>query len=692
MQKRFDPYLERPGITRRRFLQGTAMMGLLGGLQGLAPAYAWEKTGNLVAPKQTGGNADLFDLQIGRTPLSIGGRPANPITVNGSIPGPLIRLREGRDAVLRVTNHLDEDTSIHWHGILLAPEMDGVPGVSFAGIRPGETFEYRYPVRQSGTYWYHSHSGMQEQLGHYGPLIIDPAEPESIAYDRDYVVMLSDWTFDDPHRVFAKLKKSEGYYNYQKRTVGDFFRDVREKGWDQAWQERGMWGKMRMSSRDILDVTGHEYTYLINGLPSESNWTALFRRGEKVRLRFINGSAMSFFDVRIPGLKMTVIAADGQPVEPVPVDEFRIGVAETYDVIVEPSEDRAYAIFAEAMDRSGFVRASLAPREGMVAPVPERRTKVVERGMDSMGMDHDMDMAHGNEQAMNMEGGQAASGTMDAGHGDHAMGTAGADQGSHAVGAAEASGADHGSHAMGVAEASGMDHGSHAMGAAEASGADHGSHAMGAAEASGMDHGSHSMEAAEASGMDHGSAHGSAAATGWVLAGRDIGHGPDKHGPGAAMVADKPQYRMDDPGVGFEDVRHKVLVYDDLRSLHPWPDQREPQRELELHLTGNMERYMWSFDGKKFSEVDHIRFHHGERLRLILVNDTMMDHPIHLHGMWMELENKHGRNRPRKHTISLKPGEMLSAQITADAKGSWAFHCHLLYHMEAGMFRVVTVA
>jgi len=592
-------------LNRRRFLQGTAAMSMLAGLGRLAPAYAWQQTGHPLNDKMLSANTDAFDLTIGRTPMKIGGIQTSPITINGSIPGPLIRLKEGREAILRVTNNLPEDTSIHWHGIILPPEMDGVPGVSFAGIKPGETFTYRYPVEQSGTYWYHSHSGLQEQLGHYGPLVIDPAEPEPFNYDRDHVVMLSDWTFDDPYHVLANLKKAEGYYNYQQRTVTDFFDEVSKQGWQKTLDERLMWGKMRMSSRDIMDVTGSEYTYLINGLPSVTNWTGLFRHGEKIRLRFINGSAMSYFDVRIPGLKMTVVQADGQNIKPVPVDEFRIGVAETYDVIVEPDGDRAYTIFAEAIDRSGFVHATLAPREGMTAPVPEPRPQPVARGMEAMGMEHD---------------------------------------------------------AMGM-DAMGMEHDAMVMNAADG-------------DDKTKDHDMSNMQAEQA----------------WVLKNRKITHGPDNHGVGAAMVAPNPMNRMDDPGIGLENVDHKVLVYNDLRSLRPWPDQREPQREIELHLTGNMERYMWSFDGEKFSEVDGpVRFHHGERLRLILVNDTMMDHPIHLHGMWMELENKHGKYRPRKHTLSLKPGEMLSAQISADAPGDWAFHCHLLYHMKAGMFRVVSV-
>ena len=626
------------GLSRRRFLRSVTSMSVLAalyGTSGLLPAWAWPRSGNLEAEKQVDGNTDIFNLTIDRTPMPIDGKDARPITVNGTVPAPLIRLTEGRDVRIRVTNNLDEDTSIHWHGILLPFEMDGVPGVTFPGIKPGETFEYRYPVRQSGTYWYHSHSGLQEQEGHYGPLIVDPAEPEPYEYDRDYVVMLSDWTFEDPHDVFRKLKVAEGYYNYQKRTVRDLLEDIKAKGWEQTMRERAMWGEMRMSSRDLLDVTGSTYTYLVNGRSPTDNWTGLFRPGEKVRLRVINGSAMTFFDVRIPGLKMTVVQADGQNVEPVPVDEFRVGVAETIDVIVEPTEDRAYTIFAEAMDRSGHAAATLATREGQRGEIPERRP-MPERGMESMGMDHgDMDMDHGG---------------MD----------------------------------MGQEDMSDDMNGSSEMASGEMNGASdpHAGHDMsGDGQAMNGD-GAGGMDMADDEPYE------------WPLADRKISHGHDDHGPGAAMVSQNPQNRMSDPGIGLESTDdHKVLVYDDLRALAPWPDQREPEREIELHLTGNMERYMWSFDGKKFSEVDGpIRFRHNERLRLILVNDTMMDHPIHLHGMWMELENRHGKYRPRKHTLSLKPGEMLSAQITPEHKGDWAFHCHLLYHMDAGMFRVVSVA
>ncbi len=588
---------------RRRLVLGGTALGLVAG-SGVAGrlALAWGRTGNTVLAPTRAAGADIYRLEIGRTPRAIGDREGLPITINGTLPGPLLRWREGREVEIHVTNRLEEDTSVHWHGILLPADMDGVPGVSYRGIAPGETFVYRFPVRQSGTYWYHSHTGLQEQLGHYGPLIIDPAGPEPHAFDRDYVVMLSDWSFRDPHWIYSRLKKHEGYFNYQQRTVGDFLDDVEEKGFRRAWQERAMWLRMRMSPRDILDVTGAAYTYLINGRPSASEWSAVFRPGERVRLRFINGSAMTFFDVRIPGLRMTVIQADGQDVDPVPVDEFRIGVAETYDVLVEPAAGRPYTIMAEAMDRSGFVRASLTPREGLRGPEVEPRRGPVERSAEAMG--HGMGMNHG---------------------------------------------AQDGAGAMGMRHGGAMAHGSAAAGAG--------------------------------------------GRRTWVLAGRKVTHGPERHGPGAAMVAMNPRYRMDEPGVGLQSTPdHRVLVYDDLRSRHPWPDRRPPGREIELHLTGNMERYMWSFDGRKFTEVQGpIEFRHGERLRLVMVNDTMMEHPIHLHGMWMELENRQGEHRPRKHTLVLKPGEMLSALITADAPGDWAFHCHLLYHMKAGMFRVVSV-
>ena len=595
-------------LSRRQVLKGGAALGIgSAAAMGLTPAWAnpWGRTNVYAQGVEEGPEVSLA---IRRESLPIDGQEAQPITINGTSPAPLIRLKEGQDAVLRVTNLLDEPTSIHWHGLILPPEMDGVPGVSFAGIAPGETFTYRFPVRQNGTYWYHSHSGLQEQLGHAGPLIIDAAEREPIRYDREHVLLLTDWTFEDPMSVFRNLKSMiDGYYNFQERTIADFFADVREKGFSQTAEMRGMWAKMRMSSRDIADVTGSTYTYLLNGHSPQENWNALFKAGERVRLRVINGSAMSYFDVRIPGLKMTVVAADGQPVQPVPVDEFRIGVAETYDVLVSPEDDRAYTIFAEAIDRSGYARATLAPREGMQAEIPKRR-QIADRGMEAMGMGG---MDHSNMAGM-----------------DHS----------------------------GMSNMSGMDHSSMA-------GMDH----SGMSNMQGMDHSTMGGMAAEQAKIG---------ANGLLLAGEA-----------------QPGSRYDQAGIGIDPDERRILVYRDLKAITPWPDRREPGRELELHLTGNMERYIWSFDGKKFSEVTGpIHFVKDERLRLILINDTMMEHPIHLHGMWMELENGQGELIPRKHTLNVKPGERVSALITADAEGSWAFHCHLLYHMDAGMFRVVQVS
>jgi CopA family copper-resistance protein len=592
-------------MTRRVLLQRAAAAGGCAALAHVAPAYAWADATRAAVPfsalTPAAADANVIDLAIGDLALPINGRSGRAMAVNGTVPGPLVRLREGQEAVLRVTNRLNEVASIHWHGLMLPPDMDGVPGVSFAGIKPGETFTYRFPVRQSGTYWAHSHSGGQELLGVYFPLVIDPVEREPFAYDRDYVVMLSDWSFESPETIIRKLKQQAGYYNYQKRTVGDFVRDVKNNGWSATIKERAGWSKMRMDPTDFADVTGYTYTYLLNGLTRDGNWTGLFTPGEKLRLRFIDAGAMSYFDVRIPGLKMTVVQADGQNVQPVAVDEFRIGPGETYDVIVEP-DDRAYTLFAESMDRSGFTRGTLAPHPGLTAAIPRRRPRPL-RTMADMGME--------------------MSGANSAGKSDASM--------------------------------PGMD-----MPAAVTEKPSAGNTPMGGP------------------GLPGGPA---------VL------HGPDTHGPGNSSIAMAARSRLDEPGAGFEGTDSRVLVYADLKSLAPYPDRREPAREVELHLTGNMERYIWSFDGKKYSEAKTpIPFLHGERLRLVLVNDTMMEHPIHLHGMWMELENGAGEYQPRKHTISVKPAERLTLAITADAPGRWAMHCHLLLHMDMGMFRVVEVS
>ncbi|WP_270375875.1 copper resistance system multicopper oxidase [Marinicauda sp. Alg238-R41] len=615
-------------LNRRHFLSRASALSGLAATSALTPAWARSAAalGTGVLPSLSGTD---FDLTVGRTPFSVDGRASSAITVNGTVPAPLLRWREGDEVTLRVHNTLDMATSIHWHGILLPFEMDGVPGVSFPGIAPGETFTYRFPLRQSGTYWYHSHSGLQEQVGHYGPIIIDPAGSDPVSYDREYVMVLGDWTFMDPHRLFAELKKNGHSLNYNQRTLGDFFADAREDGLGAALGDRRMWGAMRMTPTDIADVTGETYAYLINGLGPDDNWTGLFQSGERIRLRIINAAAMTIFNVRIPGLPMTVVQSDGLNVQPIETDEFQIGVAETYDVVVTPDEDRAYTFVAESIDRSGMARATLAPRPGMEGEVPALRDRTL-LTMADMGMAH----GHGNHNSDTPE--EMAPDSVESSH-----------AGSHAA----------------------MDHGG-----------GHRGHA-------GMD--STGSEAGHAM-AGHGGANASPSSS------------PTVHdhptGPGVANTATMPVSRLDEPGIGLEEVAHRTLRYSQLRSLAPTADHREPGREIELHLTSNMERYMWSFDGVRFSEVvDPILFHEGERVRLTMVNDTMMPHPIHLHGMFFDLVlpgstgGHEARHWPRKHTVIVKPGERLSVDVTADEVGDWAFHCHLLYHMHAGMMQVVSV-
>jgi CopA family copper-resistance protein len=612
---------------RRRFLKLLGSAGAMALLSPFMPAWARPmNVGTQRLPPE--GEPQIFNLDIRQQSLAIAGGTGNAVTIDGGIPGPLLEWQEGREVILNVTNHMRDSTSIHWHGILLPFEMDGVPGVTFKGIDPGTTFQYRFPVRQSGTYWYHSHSGLQEQSGAYGPLVIQPRAADPVAYDRDYVVMLSDWTFEDPHKVLRNLKGMSDYYNFQQVTVAEMLAANDGMSFAEATRMKLAWDRMRMMPSDIADVTGATYSYLMNGAHPAANWTGLFKPGERVRLRFINAAAMTYFNVRIPGLPLTVVAADGQNVQPVTTDEFQIGVAETYDVIVQPSADQAFTIMAESMDRSGFAAGTLAPRQGMQAAVPPLR-KPPRLTMTDMGMDM---------SAMNMPGMEDKQ--------------VAAMPGMPAMDHAKMSGVDH-SKMSGMA---GMDH----------------------SQMKGMG-GIGDME-----GMD-----GMSASVGPVTA----KHGPDTHGIGNISVADVQRDRLGEPGTGLESEPHRVLVYNDLLRLADDFDPRPPEREIELHLTGHMERYMWSFDGKQFHEVDGpIEFRHNERLRLILVNDTMMNHPIHLHGMWMELENGHGEHIPLKHTINLKPAARVSALITPIDKGRWAFHCHLLYHMEMGMFRVVRVS
>jgi CopA family copper-resistance protein len=562
-----------PKLSRRRFVQGLAgSAALLSCPRRLVWGAAAGDGSVLLGPE--------FDLTIGETTVNYTGRHRTATAVNGRVPAPLLRMREGDTVTLRVTNRLRVRSSIHWHGFILPADMDGVPGLSFAGIDPGSTFVYRFKLKQSGTYWYHSHSRFQEQTGLYGPVIIDPPRGERHQSDREYVVLLSDWSDADPEWIYATLKRQSDYFNFGKRTVGNFFADARARGLGEAISDRGMWGRMRMDPTDLADVGGATYTYLMNGVTPAGNWTGLFRRGERIRLRYINGSSMSFFDVRIPGLKLTVVAADGQDVEPVSVDEFRVGPAEVVDVIVTPSAEQPYTIFAQSMDRSGYARGTLAPQPGMSAAVPPLEPRAL-IGMQDMAMERGEDMGH------------------DMAH-----------------------------------------------------------------------------EMSEMPGMKR----------------AEVTRPPPQFGPTVDAVATQTAARLDDPGPGLRNNGRRALTYADLHTLGGPIDSRPPGRDVELHLTGHMARFIWSFDGQKFSEAEPLRFAFGERLRIVLVNDSMMTHPIHLHGMWSEVVAEDGAFLVRKHTVSVQPAQRLSYLVTADALGRWAYHCHLLYHMEAGMFREVVVA
>ena len=548
-------------------------------------------TALLVALPLTAAWAGTYDLTIGKTQTDVTGKPKTVLTINGTVPGPTLHFKEGEEVTINVTNTLDVDTSLHWHGLVLPYRQDGVPGISFDGIEPGETFTYRFPIRQSGTYWFHSHTGFQEQEGMYGSIVIDPKTPENFSYDRDYVVVLSDMHNDSGQTILHNLKKSSDYYNRDQRTVGDFLSDIRQDGLGATLRDRADWGDMRMMPTDIADVSG--YTLLINGRNADQNWTGLFKPGERIRLRFINASAMTYFDVRIPGLKMQVVQADGNEVDPVAVDAFRIAVAETYDVIVEPKDKRAYTVFAEAMSRSGYARATLAPRKGMEAAIPPMSP----RPQLTMA---DMGMAHG-----------------------------------------------------------GMDHG--AMGRVMDSDA--------------MAHDGQPGAMQPKAGMDH-------AAMGHAMPGHDM---PD---------TDKPSDPFYAPGSGLTPKAPnggKFLSYDDLKAARPLYEDRPSTREIELRLTGNMERYFWSINGVKYSDANPIRLRYGERVRFKFVNETMMTHPMHLHGMWSILDTGKGRWDPIKHVVSIAPGKTVYTETEVDAPGEWAFHCHLMYHMGTGMFRKIIV-
>ncbi|MEG8103267.1 copper resistance system multicopper oxidase [Xanthomonas hortorum pv. gardneri] len=602
----FDPNSFDPpsngGLSRRRFVQGIALGGVA------ATTGLWRSDARASNPVNTPVlRGSSQSLQIGRMPVNLTGRARTAITVNQSLPAPTLRWREGDTVSVRVRNALaDQPTSVHWHGLLLPANMDGVPGMSFDGIAPDQEYHYRFALRQSGTYWYHSHSMFQEQAGLYGAIVIDPLTPPPYRHDREHVVLLSDWTDLEPAALFRRLKQMPSHDNYAQRTVGDFLRDAREDGLRATLADRGMWGRMRMTPTDLSDVNANTYTYLLNGVAPAGNWTGVFTPGEKVLLRFINGSSMTYFDIRIPGLRMTVVAADGQYVHPVSVDELRIAAAETFDVIVEPIGQDAFTLFAQDMGRTGFACGTLAVRHGLQAPIPALDPRAI----------------------LTMQ---------DMGHGD------------------------------------GMAHADHAMHGGDTTQSDpHAAHAM-------------AMPMPDMQMQGHGHASNDA-------------HSKTPHHPASEdgnplidMRSNATAPRLDDPGVGLRNNGRRVLCYADLHSVFDDPDGREPGREIELHLTGHMEKFAWSFDGIAFASAEPLRLQYGERLRIVLVNDTMMQHPIHLHGMWSDLEDADGHFQVRKHTIDMPPGPRRTYRVRADALGRWAYHCHLLYHMEAGMMREVRV-
>jgi len=578
-------------MQRRTFVKGIAATSLLGltstSLEAKSPAKTIDNSHTLKGKE--------FFLEIGYTKVNLSGDDAVATTVNGQIAGPTLVWQEGDTITLHVTNKLKKSSSIHWHGIILPYQMDGVPGITYDGIDPGTTFTYTFTVKQHGTYWYHSHSGFQEQTGVYGAIVILPKKREPFRYDRDYVVQLSDWSDENPNTIYKKLKVQSDYYNFSQRTVGTFVDEVKNKGFSKAFGDRSMWNRMRMSDRDIADVTGYTYTYLMNGQPSSRQFTALFKKGQKIRLRFINSAAMTFFDVRIPGLKMTVVAADGNHVKPVRVDEFRIGVAETYDVIVEPKSHKAYALFAQSMERSGYVVGSLTPDASRLATAPKMDAKPV-LSMVDMGMDM------GSMKSKSGKGMKCSS-------------------------------------AMSMPKKS--------------------------------------MKKYKWQAMEDQK--------------YPITPLPHAKGVQTTMVAKSPKYRLDDPGAGLRHSKRKVLTYADLKNRYSTEHDKKPDREIVLHLTGNMDRYMWSINGIKYTDSKPLQFHYGERLRVTFINDTMMNHPMHLHGLWSDLETGDDNHLVRKHTVIVQPGSKISYRVTVDAKGFWAYHCHMLYHM-GGMFRKVVVS
>ncbi|MFZ2845030.1 copper resistance system multicopper oxidase [Psychrobacter sp.] len=557
-------------LNRRRFLTGSSMVLGASMLPTIASSAIGMSQNNAVVNSDKNLNevpvltGNEFDLTISKQPVIVNGKKTIGTLINNSLPAPTLKMREGDTVVIRVHNQMDESTSIHWHGLLVPFEMDGVPGISFDGIPANSTFTYKFKLKQSGTYWYHSHTGFQEQTGMRGAIVIEPKGRERQPIAEDHVILLSDWTSRNPHNLLKLLKQRADFDNYHLPDFKQLLADIAETDMKTAFDKRKMWNQMRMMPTDFTDLSGENtFTYLMNGKTTAANWVQLVKAGQPVKLRFINGSAQTIFDVRIPGLKMTVISTDGNDVAPVAVDDFRIGVAETYDVIVTPTKD-AHTIFAQNIDRSGYVAATLATKEGARSATPS---------MDKIEWLTMADM----------------------------MGAMGAD-------------------------------------------------------------------------------------------GYKAKHAKTEYDFKSDMRVDSPRMNLDDPGINLRKIGRKVLAYSQLRSVDEviFAEQRKPTREIELHLTGNMERYIWALDGVMFKDATPVNIKPNERVRITLVNDTMMNHPMHLHGMWSDLRAPDGEFQVRKHTMMVQPAQKISFDVTGEA-GRWAWHCHLLYHMEAGMFREVAV-
>lgn len=602
--------------------------------------------GSTAAPGALGAVRE-YHLTIAQEDVRIRDNTAGAMTINGQIPGPTLYFEKGDTARIHVTNEMNAATSIHWHGLLVPPSMDGVPFVTQVPIQPGATFVYEFPIRQTGTYWYHSHSELQEQSGLYGSIVIDDGRHP---VDRAYVVLLSDWTTEDPHEVLRTLKRGSHWYALEKGASQSIF-GAAKAGRLGDYFSREL---QRMPPMDIADVA-YDY-FLSNGRPE----TALAAEaGEKVRLRVINGSATTYFHLNFSGGPMTIISADGQRVEPVKEDLFLIGVAETYDVLVTLPERGAYELRATAHDGSGVTSTWLGQGEKHPArtiPRPDLYEPMAHGDAGSV-------LALTPAAAMGMSDARVEAGAFDhpgTGHGGHDMG----------LGEMPAAREHPGQHGGGGSMARGMpDHHGHGV-------AHKPEHDAMPRESSPSAHVHGQMPAAEHVGHEQMPAAGA-----HVSAARPFSH---RFGLLEADVASRPELASEG---GKE---RPSTPYARLKAAEPTdPPAGAPVREIRLTLDGDMQRYTWFIDNQPVSEADTIRVREGEVVRFILINRTMMHHPMHLHGHFFRVINGQGDRAPLKHTVDVAPMATTVIEFYTDEIGDWLFHCHLLYHMKSGMTRLV---